>query len=170
MKTDDPTDELPMRGASCDWISQRFYSLFYVLKNVELHLCASRLSTFCWSVKRKNITTSINSRGSHAIAAQWGIQPIPPSSGSIVETVCRFFFSDAHQCELGILLLVVADISHSWTHHTIHLARMRFWDLCEKKKIPPLISRQLACHPKSWSRRSRRVSLLVKLLLVLKTF
>ena len=50
MKTDDPTDELPMRGASCDWICQRFYSLsFNLLRNVKLHLCASGPSTFSWS-------------------------------------------------------------------------------------------------------------------------
>ena len=41
MKTDDSANELSMRGASCGLIFQLFYSLFYLLRNVKLHLCAS---------------------------------------------------------------------------------------------------------------------------------
>ena len=69
MKTDAPTDELPMRGASCARICQRLYSLFYLLNNVKLHVYQSAfhlLSEF----EKENITTPINSHGSHAIAAQ----------------------------------------------------------------------------------------------------
>ena len=57
MKTSDPTDKLPMRGASCDWICQRVYSLFYLLNKCQTALvCQSIVHLYLvFRVKHNNI-------------------------------------------------------------------------------------------------------------------
>jgi hypothetical protein len=133
MKTYNSTDWLPMWGTSGNWISQGFYSIFFLsgMSNCTWVPVVLPLLIEVLDWKHDN-SDQLLSKSCHSSAAMsqvdstifgerhWGHMPV---------------FSDALQCELGILLPEEAGISQFGTYHKIHLANTLSWNLYGKDPI-----------------------------------
>ena len=107
------------------------------------------------------MTTAISSCRNHAIAPQRCLKSIPPSSGSVIEAIRRSFQTRSNVSWVPCFRRKLA--YHNSGPIIRFTLQTRFLEIY-MEKIPSFISCKLACHSKTWSAGSGRVSLCVQLL------
>ena len=123
----------------------------------------SSLTRLC---RVQHVTTSISSRGNHAITTQCLVKNVPPASRGIIHAMCRFLQSCS---DVRRMACFCWQLTHNITTHTIRLSLKESCFKINVKDVPTLAGSRVATHPKSGSCGSRRFCLLIFLLLVLET-
>ena len=156
----------PYNGFSCSWTSCSGIQLSVKCRIVAM----SRVILVPSSLTRlsgvQHATTSISSRGNHAITTQCLVKNVPPASSSIIHAICRLLQSCSDERRMACFCW---QLTHNITTHTIRLSVKESCLKINVKDVPIFASSRVATHPKSGSCGSRGFCLLIFLLFVLET-